>query len=107
MHALLVPVNPPQIYLTLSLRRLGFNTTESNLLSIPSVILGLVLLIAIVGFSERINSRVIACITLPIWALPLLVALYTFDSSTSQWAYYTVITLVTGLLANLTIRLCV
>ena len=37
-----VPVTPPQTYLTLSLRNLGFNTTASNLLSIPSTVLGLV-----------------------------------------------------------------
>ncbi|KAH9915293.1 phthalate transporter [Epithele typhae] len=32
----LVPVTPPQTHLSLSLRSLGFTTTRSNLLSMPS-----------------------------------------------------------------------
>jgi hypothetical protein len=46
--------------------------------------------------SEIINSRVFATIILQFWALPLLIALYTFDKFTSQWVYYAVVTLVTG-----------
>ncbi|KAG6911326.1 hypothetical protein DXG01_000997 [Tephrocybe rancida] len=91
-----IPVGPPQTYLTLSLRNLGFNTTETNLLSIPSTVLGGLLLLAAAFFSEKVNSRVAATIILQLWALPLLVALYTFDSHTSQWVYYAVVTLITG-----------
>lgn len=47
-------------------------------------------------FSEIVNSRVAATIILPIWSLPLLIALYTFNTQTSQWAYYAVVTLITG-----------
>ncbi|KAG6854154.1 hypothetical protein C0991_010065 [Blastosporella zonata] len=92
----MIPVGPPQTYLTLSLRNLGFNTTQTNLLSIPSTVLGGILLLAAAFFSEKINSRVGATIILQIWALPLLVALYTFNSDTSQWVYYAVVTLITG-----------
>jgi glycopeptide antibiotics resistance protein len=46
--------------------------------------------------SEIVNSRVVATIVLQIWALPLLVALYTFNETTSQWVYFAVVTLVTG-----------
>jgi hypothetical protein len=91
-----VPVGPPQLYLTLSLRNLGFNTTETNLLTIPSVIIGASMLLTTAYFSERVNSRAAATVVLQIWALPLLIALYTFDQSTSQWAYFAVVTLVTG-----------
>lgn len=35
-------------------------------------------------------------LTLQIWALPLLIALYTFNSDTSNWVYYAVVTLITG-----------
>lgn len=91
-----VPVGPPQTYLTLSLRNLGFGTTESNLLSIPSKVIGLLMLLFTAYLSEIIDSRVIATIILQLWALPLLIALYTFDSSTSQWVYFAVVTLITG-----------
>jgi hypothetical protein len=82
--------------LTLSLRNLGFTTTQSNLLSIPSSVIGLSMLLFTAYLSEIVNSRVIATIVLQIWALPLLVALYTFNETTSQWVYFAVVTLVTG-----------
>lgn len=46
--------------------------------------------------SEIINSRVAATIILQLWALPLLIALYTFNKFTSQWVYFAVVTLITG-----------
>jgi len=92
----MIPVGPPQVYLTLSLRNLGFTTTQSNLLSIPSYAIGLLMLLFTAYLSEIINSRVAATIILQIWALPLLVALYSFNESTSQWVYFAVVTLVTG-----------
>ncbi|KAI0756305.1 MFS general substrate transporter [Daedaleopsis nitida] len=92
----LVPVTPPQTYLTLSLRNLGYTTTQANLLSVPSKFLGMILLLAFCYLSEIINSRIIATAFLQVWALPLLIALYTFDHSTSPWVYYAVVTLITG-----------
>jgi len=92
----IVPVGPPQVYLTLSLRNLGFNTTETNLLTIPSVVIGGVLLVFAAWFSEAVDSRVAATLILQLWALPLLIALYTFNEETSQWIYFTAITLIAG-----------
>ncbi|KAG7099772.1 hypothetical protein E1B28_001584 [Marasmius oreades] len=92
----MMPVGPPQTYLTLSLRNLGFSTTEANFLSIPSTVIGMSMLVFTAYLSEIINSRVVATVVLQLWALPLLVALYTFDSKTSQWVYYAVVTLITG-----------
>ncbi|KAF9566927.1 MFS general substrate transporter [Agrocybe pediades] len=92
----MMPVGPPQTYLTLSLRNLGFDTTETNLLTIPSVVIGAIMLFFTAWFSEAVNSRVAATLILQIWALPLLIALYTFNHSTSQWVYFAVVTLLTG-----------
>ncbi|KAJ7642838.1 major facilitator superfamily domain-containing protein [Mycena rosella] len=92
----MIPTGPPQIYLTLSLKSLGFTTTQSNLLTIPSTVIGLLMLLFTAYLSEIINSRVAATIILQIWALPLLVALYTFDKGTSQWVYFATVTLITG-----------
>ena len=66
-------MTPPQVYLTLSLRALGFSTTNPNLLSIPSVVIGGVTAVLIAYLSERINSRILSCVLLQFWALPLLV----------------------------------
>lgn len=91
-----VPVSPPQTYLTLTLRNLGFNTTQSNLLSIPSNVLGIITLLIMCYLSEILNSRVGTAVVLQFWALPLVIALYTFNSHTSQWVYFAVVTLITG-----------
>ncbi|KAJ7492121.1 major facilitator superfamily domain-containing protein [Mycena latifolia] len=92
----MIPTGPPQVYLTLSLKNLGFTTTQSNLLTIPSIVIGLLMLLFTAYLSEIVNSRVIATIVLQLWALPLLIALYTFNKFTSQWVYFTVVTLITG-----------
>ncbi|KAF5374958.1 hypothetical protein D9758_000534 [Tetrapyrgos nigripes] len=84
----MIPVGPPQSYLTLSLRNLGFTTTQTNLLVVPSTAIGTLMLLFAAYFSEIFDSRVAATMILQIWALPLLIALYTFDKSTSQWAYF-------------------
>ncbi|KAH9915278.1 MFS general substrate transporter [Epithele typhae] len=78
----LVPVTPPQTCLTLSLRNLGFTTTQSNLLSVPSKVFGVLLLLASCYLSEIIDSRVAATVLL--------------HAQTSQWAYFAVVSLVTG-----------
>lgn len=62
----------------------------------PSTVLGGIMLLIAGYFSELVNSRVSATIVLQLWALPLLIALYTFNAHTSQWAYYAVVTLITG-----------
>ncbi|KAF4612208.1 hypothetical protein D9613_004092 [Agrocybe pediades] len=92
----MVPVVPPQTYLTLSLRNLGFSTTQTSLLSIPSYVIGMSGLVAMAFVSEAVNSRIVATIVLQFWALPLLIALYTFNSNTSQWIYFAVVTLIAG-----------
>ncbi|KAH9915288.1 uncharacterized protein BXZ73DRAFT_106259 [Epithele typhae] len=55
---------------TLSLRNLGFTTTQSNLLSVPSKVLEVLLLLASCYPSSIINSRVAATVLLQLWALP-------------------------------------
>ncbi|EIW87128.1 MFS general substrate transporter [Coniophora puteana RWD-64-598 SS2] len=91
-----INVGPPQTYLTLTLRQLGFNTTQSNLLTIPSIVIGLIGLIVTSYLAEWTNSRTFGCVLLQIWALPLLIALYTFNEQTAHWTYYIVVTLITG-----------
>ena len=92
----LVPTGPPQTYLTLSLRNLGFDTTQTNLLTIPSIACGLIMLLVAAYISEIIDSRVFATVILQVWALPLLIALYTFNQQTSQWVYFAVVSLIAG-----------
>jgi predicted MFS family arabinose efflux permease len=46
--------------------------------------------------SEVIDSRVLSTVILQFWALPLLIALYTFTKHTPQWVYFAVVTLIVG-----------
>ena len=92
----IVPIMPPQAYLTLSLRNLGFTTTQTTLLSIPSSVFGMITLLSITFISEVINSRIAVALVLQIWAMICLIALYTFDTHTSQWAYFAVVSLIAG-----------
>ena len=91
-----VPVLPPHNYLTLSLRRLGFNTIQSNLLSVPAYVIGAIGLLSTCYLSEMINSRVLSTVILQLWTLPLLIVLYTFNKHTSQWVYFAVVSLIVG-----------
>jgi len=91
-----VPVQPPHLYLTLSLRNLGFNTLQSNLLSIPAYVIGAIGLLATCYLSEMIDSRVLSTVILQFWALPLLITLYTFTEETSPWVYFAVVSLIVG-----------
>jgi sugar phosphate permease len=75
---------------------LKFDTIQTNLLTIPSTVIGMSGLIFCAYLSEMVNSRVLATVLLQFWALPLLIALYTFDQNTSRWVYYTVVSLITG-----------
>lgn len=77
----MIPVGPPHVYLTLSLRNLGFGTTETNLLSIPSEVIGIMAILATSFLSEAINSRVLATVVLQFWALPLLVSFSATEDS--------------------------
>ncbi|KAI0305175.1 allantoate permease [Multifurca ochricompacta] len=91
-----IPAGPPATYLTLSLRRLGFSTFETNLLTIPSSALGMITMFGITFLSERVNDRSIVSMAENLWTLPFLIAIYCLPSKPSPWVYYG---LATGLLS--------
>lgn len=56
----------------------------------------MILLLVWCYFSEIIDSRIITLASVQLYALPLLIALYTFTSQTSPWVYFAVVTLIAG-----------
>lgn len=82
--------------MTLTLKNLGFTTIQTNLLTIPASVLGVIGLVTAAYVSEKINSRVIPTAFLQFWQLPLLIALESFTSKTSNWVYYAVVFLAVG-----------
>ncbi|OBZ69164.1 hypothetical protein A0H81_10911 [Grifola frondosa] len=83
-----IPISPPGTYLTLSLRNLGFGTFTTNLLTIPSTVLGIVTMFLVTLLSEAVNDRAIVSMLEDIWALPFLVAIYCLPANPNQWIYY-------------------
>ncbi|KAF8512045.1 allantoate permease [Gautieria morchelliformis] len=87
-----IPTSPPATYLTLSLKNLGFSTLQTNLLTIPSTVVGMVTLFAITLISEAVDSRSLVSMAEDLWALPCLVALYLLPAMPNPWTYYIVAT---------------
>ncbi|KNZ81598.1 hypothetical protein J132_11230 [Termitomyces sp. J132] len=91
-----IPVSPPTTYLSLSLRNLGFSTFQTNLLTIPSSVAGMVTMFLITFLSESVNDRTWVASAENIWALPFLIAIYTLSGKFNRWLSFG---LVSGLLS--------
>ncbi|KAK0215652.1 allantoate permease [Armillaria fumosa] len=83
-----IPTSPPSSYLTLSLRHIGFNTFQSNLLAIPSTVAGMITNFGITLVSEAVNDRSFVAMAEDFWTLPFLVAIYCLPDSPNQWLYF-------------------
>lgn len=83
-----IPFQPPQTYLSLTLKQLGFTTLHSNLLAIPSQFLFAVNCLWMSWLARRLNERSFVSSLANIWTLPLLVALYCIPRSLeSYWSW--------------------
>jgi MFS family permease len=93
-----IPVTPPQAYITLTCKALGFNTFETNLLTIPAYALFILQLLFWTWVSEKANQRVLIGLVTQSWALPLLIALVALPPvfSNSNWAKWVLSTLLVG-----------
>ncbi|KAI9149129.1 major facilitator superfamily transporter [Paramyrothecium foliicola] len=91
-----IPPSPPNTYLSLILRNLGFSVFHANLLTIPSQFLFAVNLLVLSWFSEKIKERAIVASISNIWIFPWLIALITLRDDASPWIRYA---LLTGLLS--------
>lgn len=91
-----IPATPVQGYLSLTLRRIGFSTFDSNMLSIPSAALQIVLMLALAKSSEWFNERAFHCFIGEIWSLPLFAALLALPASGHAWARFSLTTLISG-----------
>lgn len=65
-----IPVQPVSQYLTLSLKQLGFGTFESNLLTIPSSVLGIITTFGVTLLSEVVNDRSLVSMLEDFWSIP-------------------------------------
>ena len=91
-----IPATPVQGYLSLTLKRIGFSTFDSNMLSIPSAVLQIILMLALAKSSEYFDERTLHCVIGEFWILPLLAALLALPSHGHPWARFTLTTMVSG-----------
>ena len=89
---------PPQAYITLTCKALGFSTFETSLLTIPAYTLFILQLLFWTWVSEKIHQRILLGLVGQFWSLPLLVALVALPPvfSGSNWAKWTISTLLVG-----------
>ena len=92
------PNSPPAAYITLTLESLGFNTFQTNLLTIPAYVLFILQLLFWTWVSEKINQRVLIGLVAQFWTLPLLIALVALPPvfPNSNWSRWLISTLLVG-----------
>jgi hypothetical protein len=93
-----IPATPITAYITLNLKTLGFNTFQTNLLTVPAYVLFLGQLIFWTWLSERLkgNTRFFIVLVSQIWMLPLVLALELLSPKASPWIWYSVTILLVG-----------
>ncbi|KAK0376120.1 major facilitator superfamily transporter [Colletotrichum limetticola] len=87
-----IPAGPPDQYLTLTLRNLGFNTNDTDLLSIPPQFLGAIFMLIMTYLSEIWDTRALFGAFTQLWYLPNLIAMAVLPADASPWAHYAVVT---------------
>ncbi|GLB39069.1 putative transporter [Lyophyllum shimeji] len=83
-----IPVSTIYSYFTLSLRDVGFDTLQTNLLVIPWSVVGMMNMLAITIVSEVVHERSFVAIMQDVWALPFLIGIYTLPKSPNRWKFF-------------------
>ncbi|KAM0790494.1 hypothetical protein ACM66B_003374 [Microbotryomycetes sp. NB124-2] len=90
-----IPASPVQGYLSLTLRRIGFTTFDSNMLSIPSAALQIINMLLLSWSSNKFGERGFHTFFGVMWSLPLLIALQSL-SGPKAWERFTLTTMIAG-----------
>lgn len=92
-----VPMTPVQQYLTLTLRNMGFDTFQSNLLAIPWNLLHMMTMLLITYFAEVFNILARSAVTSQLWALPCLIYLSIVEpTAQNRWTTWLAVTILLG-----------
>ena len=88
-----IPMTPPQQYLTLSLRGLGFDTFQTNLLAIPYTAFHMLNMMLITYLAEILKELTWIAVSGQIWALPFLIFFNVVDTTRmNKWVVWIVTT---------------
>ena len=66
------------------------------MLSIPSAVLQIILMLALAKSSEHFNERTFHCFIGEFWSLPLLAALLALPARGYAWGRFTLTTMISG-----------
>ncbi|KAG4032008.1 hypothetical protein MFRU_008g03580 [Monilinia fructicola] len=91
-----IPATPVQAYITLTLKRLGYTTFDSNMLTIPSAVLQITTMLVLAYSSDFFDERTFHCVFGEFWILPLLTALLTIPDGGKEWSRWSLVTLISG-----------
>ncbi|UNI22155.1 hypothetical protein JDV02_008072 [Purpureocillium takamizusanense] len=92
-----IPMTPVQQYLTLTLKGLGFNTFETNLLTIPYTVVHIFTMVALTYLSERTGQLTLVALLGQLWAFPFLIYMNVVNTATAnKWVIWTIVTLLLG-----------
>ncbi|KAL6239646.1 hypothetical protein BDW75DRAFT_249733 [Aspergillus navahoensis] len=92
----MIPSSPVTSYLTLQLRSQGFTTFQTNLLTIPAAVVGIITMITTTWLAERTNQRLLFGAVVEVWYLVLLIALDTLPEKSMPWPRFAILTLIVG-----------
>lgn len=87
---------PVSGYLSLTLKRLGFSTFDSNMLTIPAAVLQVFLMLGLAYSSNHFTERTWHCFFGELFCLPLLAALLGLPAGGHNWPRFTISTLISG-----------
>ncbi|EHK17223.1 uncharacterized protein TRIVIDRAFT_80526 [Trichoderma virens Gv29-8] len=89
-----IPATPPANYLTLTLKQLGFDTFQTNLLTIPSTVLHVIMMLALTYLAEAWGELTLTSLIGQIWVLPFLIYLNVVNTQlVNKWVFWVVVTL--------------
>ncbi|KFY04926.1 hypothetical protein V491_09233, partial [Pseudogymnoascus sp. VKM F-3775] len=84
-----IPQSPPSLYLTLTLRSIGFSTFNANLLTIPHTVVHIFTLLSLTWLAGKLNQRALVSMIQLLWTLPILIFLAVWPGLISnQWGTY-------------------
>lgn len=91
-----IPATPVSAYLTLTLKRLGYSTFDSNILTIPAAVLQIITMLALAFSSDHFNERSFHAFFGEFWIMPCLIALLALPNGGLEWGRFSLITLISG-----------
>lgn len=87
-----IPTGTVAAYLTIVLRRLGFSTFNTNLLTIPANVAHIIILLIQTWATEYFNERSLICAIQSIWLIPCFAVLIWWkDALSNAWGTYAVL----------------